>query len=529
MSRLNVSKLLPSGTAPKPAVRDLKSCERWLATAPLADPRQACFELTMLLEDIEQAPPGPKAMLEILDRLREPVRAGQDENAKRFSAKPLPLRDQEATAFDQVYDLWTVYGRAYRRLALEARQGSSHPLAKQLRTLLGRSLEAQVELMLAHYRAHRELSSEHWRDLHDLFGIAETFALERVPLETGDAKPPTCFDYYAQAMLLHMASPFALTPRELEWVYRWVRQWSSKLVFIPPTNDKDLLAVDLDGDDPPRIVRDVDAPSYRVIDRSELKKTVKRRITGLTDGYTCTELGLGNDCDVHEASQLLGLLYRQWFEWPVARQFKRRLVVDRAEVSIGFPSIHMAIGGRLARASKRLWDYTRRDTEQLFVYGNSDLDFTDGPQFATEPWEQLDDSANGFRLRRRGPGERLSHHQLVALRPQDAPAFILCEVRWLCDGVDRALTIGVQALPGLAQPISARGASENAMMESKFQQSFVLPSTPGCEPSLVLPLGIYRENRVLELQYEETIRRVRAVSLIQRGFDFERVTFEIVG
>lgn len=529
MSRLSFPKVTLARSAAAPAVRDLKTCERWLGTAPLADPRQACSELTMLLEEIEETPPGPRPMLDILERLREPVTLGQEENSKRFGGRPLPLRDQEATAFDQVYDLWSVYGRAYRRIALEARQGSSHPLAKQLPMLLGRSLEILVELMYAHYRARRELSSELWRDLHDLHGIAETFGVERTPLETGVPKPITCFDHYSRALLLHMASPQALSPRELDWTNRWIKQWASKLSFTTPANDKDLLAVDLDGDDPPRIVRDVDSPNFRVIDRTELKKTVRRRLRGLEDGYTAAELGLGNDCDVYQAGELLGNLHRQWFDWPVPRQFKRRLVVDRAEVSINFASIHMAIGGRLARAPKRLWDYTRRDTEQLFVYGKADLDFTDGPQFVAEPWEQVDDSANGFRLRRRGAGERLSHHQLVALRPQDAPAFILCEVRWLFEAVDHTLTIGVQALPGLAQPVSARGASENAMMEAKFQQAFVLPSSPGCEPSLVLPHGLYRDKRVLELQYEDTVRRVRIVSLIQRGFDFERVTFEIVG
>ncbi|MEO7402904.1 MAG: hypothetical protein ABIU95_04470, partial [Burkholderiales bacterium] len=101
----------------------------------------------MLLEEIEETPPGPRPMLDILERLREAVTLGQEENSKRFGGRPLPLRDQEATAFDQVYDLWSVYGRAYRRIALEARQGSSHPLAKLLPMLLGRSLEMLVALM----------------------------------------------------------------------------------------------------------------------------------------------------------------------------------------------------------------------------------------------------------------------------------------------------------------------------------------------------------------------------------------------
>ena len=41
----------------QPVVADLKSCEAWLARAALADARQACRELTGLLESLEEVSP----------------------------------------------------------------------------------------------------------------------------------------------------------------------------------------------------------------------------------------------------------------------------------------------------------------------------------------------------------------------------------------------------------------------------------------------------------------------------------------
>ena len=63
---MNQSDFLP---ASRPLLSDLKSCEDWLAKAYLSDPRQACHELTLLIEALEEAPPRHLAYLDILERL----------------------------------------------------------------------------------------------------------------------------------------------------------------------------------------------------------------------------------------------------------------------------------------------------------------------------------------------------------------------------------------------------------------------------------------------------------------------------
>ena len=104
--------------ASRPTVRDTKSCERWLASTPLADPQQACYELISLLEALSEQAPPPKGYLEVLERLREPVHIAADESAKRFASKQLPLNESETASFNQFDDLWTTFGRGYRELAL---------------------------------------------------------------------------------------------------------------------------------------------------------------------------------------------------------------------------------------------------------------------------------------------------------------------------------------------------------------------------------------------------------------------------
>jgi hypothetical protein len=146
---------------------------------------------------------------------------------------------------------------------------------------------------------------------------------------------------------------------------------------------------------------------------------------------------------------------------------------------------------------------------------------------ATEVWESLDESANGFRLCRRGGGTRLAHQQLIALKPQDARSFILSEVRWLMIGIDRAFTIGAAALPGLAKGVAVRPMSLGTAPEP-FTQAFLLPASPGGREALVLPTGWSQNGRELEVRIDEELVRVRLGPVLQRGYDFDRVAFDAV-
>ena len=166
------------------AVIDARTCEAWLARATLADPKQACQELTALLESLEEAPPPDADYLDVLERLREPIAITLAEHAKKITGRPVPLRDFEASVFDQLQDLWSAFGGAYSRLL--ARAGADPGAVLSLMPLLAqRALDCSAELMAAHYRCRREVDFELWRELHRLYRAADDghYALEKVPCQ----------------------------------------------------------------------------------------------------------------------------------------------------------------------------------------------------------------------------------------------------------------------------------------------------------------------------------------------------------
>jgi hypothetical protein len=191
----------------------------------------------------------------------------------------------------------------------------------------------------------------------------------------------------------------------------------------------------------------------------------------------------------------------------------------------GLDTIHTALTGRSFKGATRHWDYSRRDAETLQIYATTSVGGADAPPVVqTERWESLDESANGFRLRRAHDGARLAHLQLVALKPQDARGFILCEIRWLMTSVDRSLVIGAAALPGLANGVAIRPVG-NPSLPEPFSQAFMIPAGHGHEASLVLPAGWHQPGRELEIKVDDDVMHVKLGAILQRGYDFDRAAF----
>ncbi len=75
----------------RPVIEDARSCDQWLARAALGDSRQACATFVGLLDELEDRPPAAGAFVEILDRLRRPMRTALDDQMRRLSSRPLPV------------------------------------------------------------------------------------------------------------------------------------------------------------------------------------------------------------------------------------------------------------------------------------------------------------------------------------------------------------------------------------------------------------------------------------------------------
>src|SRR5262249_29768837 len=142
-------------------------------------------------------------------------------------------------------------------------------------------------------------------------------------------------------------------------------------------------------------------------------------------------------------------------------------------------------------------------------------------------WQIKDESAAGLRLERVDPAgsSRVVLNQLLGIQLADGKPFLLCTIRWLSVSTEFGLRVGVQILPGVPQGIAIKPSRPDAAGESS-PQAFLLPAfAPLQSPeTLVIPNGWFKPER--EMEIADRPGRVRLADPIDRGADFERVSFE---
>jgi len=524
--------------ATNPSYPDVQAYDAWLAKAALGDTRSACAAFHTLLDEIEGAPPPHGAYLKILERLRAPLLAALAEHTRKFAGKPLPLNPAEAAALRQVQDLWLALLRAYRRLlrALPA-SGPGNALAGLLAM---RSLHCASEMIVTQLLARHTAGEDLWRRLHGLFAIAEARGCADTPI--GDpALRESCTATYVQPLLYALAQPYGLAQRDVQWARDWIRRFAWKVTLARASEKTQAYAIDLSGQTGPTWCEVTTAATttphpegpIRFMDTVALGRSLRRRLRRLEEGDDPASLGLGRGCTQPGTGERLRALLRDWCEAPPQPQFPRRPTLGasaRMDVAVGFAPAHVAVADKPFVSGARDWDYTRREIDHIHTFQRApDTHRASSPApDSLEQWEALDESANGFRLYRRDPGARISHRQLLALRPGGARKFILTEVRWLRQEGELAITLGTRALPGLARACAVRPTSTDPATRSPYSQAFVLPVAMGLPPSLVIPPGWYQQDRILDLRLEEGVVRIRLFGLLGRGYDYDRVNFAAI-
>jgi len=88
------------------------------------------------------------------------------------------------------------------------------------------------------------------------------------------------------------------------------------------------------------------------------------------------------------------------------------------------------------------------------------------------------------------------------------------------------LRAGVHILPGIPQGAAIRAVDGHAAAE-QYTAAFLLPAVAALKApeTLVVPAGWFKPNREIEVLTERA-GKLRLASVVDRGADFERVTFE---
>lgn len=533
-----------TSTAQPPQFTNLDQCRDWQRALPLSNPvqTQAMLLQQMLLLN-RYALPGAMR-LAMLETLREPIQFVQEESAKKFSGKPLPLAPAEQTALDTAHGLWQAQSTGYLHCLADCLAGDGD-LAAQAALLCQRVLAALCDEHADLVRAGSHPDARLWRKVHQTFAAAEQLGVSTVAvtdaLRSGGTQTPMAA--YAELMLLSVAGLHELTPRQQSWVMRWVRRWCGKVAVLtaPPLESKALpLCVDLDGDQPAGH-KPLHVPAARWLDTSELRKSIKGRLARLAQGGpedTPAKLGLGEDCPAPTAIELLRRLYPRWIKGGIVRRAERWPQTGPCRLVAGVEMIHYYVSGHrpFKPPGHISADELRRQREELATFGRIanrfEEDYSRDHGYQIENWEVVEDwgtvdrSNGGLRVARslRQVGGRLGIGQLVAVQPPGASVLLLGVTRWV-QIVGDSLVAGIQLFPGEPRAVAVRGTGPLAAKEL-YRQGFMLPHLIDQPATLILPPGSTKPGRVMEAWSPEGTRNFRLKEVLVRGADFERVVCE---
>ncbi|MBU0751755.1 MAG: hypothetical protein KJ787_04270 [Gammaproteobacteria bacterium] len=536
-----------TSTAQPPAFTTAAGCRTWLAEQPVTNAVQMQAILLRQLNQLNRYALPATERLAIMELLREPVHASQDENSRRFAGKPLPLGPTEQAAYDTCQSIWNALATGYQHCLAaciddEAGMKPQWPLVAQ------RTLAALVSVLFDTYRGGRQPPAGYWKSLHRTYAAAENAGVARqevadnVRLGKNLAAPLAT---WIEGLLLHAASPYQLPPKQIGWAARWARRWAGKLSVseTPPTLSARTipLCVDLDADAPAGY-RPIFVPGTRFVDTSGMRDSLKKRVVRLERGDSPRDLQLGDDCTQPLCQELLIQMYYRWCKGGAIRKHERRAADGNCVIIGGIEAIHYYVSGRKAfqQPGGSLSDtQIRRQRDEIATFGRvmetpQADDYSQQHGFQVEQWEvmeewrMLDQSATGVRIQRplASAGSRFGGGQLVAVRPKDVRSLLLGTLRWaMIDGKD-ALQAGVQIIAGQPQPVAVRGTGLSAVRE-KYSPGFLLPAVAALhEPeSIVFPVGWFKRERVLEI-YSGKSTQLRLTGLIERGNDFERATYD---
>jgi hypothetical protein len=520
----------------RPEFADGPGCKAWLENLPLANVAASQQLLLVQIEDLNRHATPARARLEALEAVREAVNFVQIEQAKRFTHRALPMLPGEAAIFEDTIELWEQMRLGYLRCLQEG--GAA--LRPQAALLCQRALAYSGLRMYHRYRACRLVPGTDWRALHQVYaraealGVADKAVKDYLNRDVYDTSPRVA---YVRALLMGACNPHELGPRQLAFVAYLLERWADKveISLVPPKDEEGLPPFVADLESERGAERgDPQGGELRFLDARRLAKSLRNRVALLRRGESPARLALGEDCVQPSCEQLLVFLYRQWCQARSTRGTERTRAVDTVQACTHIAAIHYYAAGRVFRAASDFKELSARQRDEIETFGRvvsrggEAEDFSAAREFLLEHWQLEEESVQGLRMLRRSshPGRRMAHGQLIGVRPADAKSFQLGQVRWLTASDAGELHCGVRLMPGVPVPVAVRSLGVN-VAEERYTQAFLLGAVPALDApaTLVTATGWYKPKRAIEVASDKPLR-VRLLEVVERGIDFERVTYE---
>jgi hypothetical protein len=528
--------LEPTDDRANPAFKNLASCEQWLSQLQFTNLHTVHSLLRKQIDEFNRFPMRVIDRLNTMEKLRETVATVQADYAKKLVAKKLPLSDEEFTILSAIIGLWQDMLTGYQRCLQDYMDGNTQ-LEKFGALLCHRFMLYGSLQIIEHLRSGYEFDGNLWQQLHALYSFTEGNGLQHEKIKDplhGSGQGISCHTMYAKILLTCYARPSELSRTQLQLMDRWLTQWTDVITIerrcAVSKGDAPPLAVDLSGNKGLQDIQQItQSDNMRYLAMVPLSKLLRVKSILLQQGQSPQQLELGSEFYGIDCVAFLNQLLHIWCEGASDRSAERQNVTLSAKLACGFDLIYAHIANKPFKPSKAATsDVDTAQHKQIAAIGHSFTESNLPSIDHLESWTIENESILGARLIRESKeGERVGSNQLIALRTADAKAFMLGVVSWRSVSLAGQLKMGVQYLPGVAQPVTLKTTETDPDSRKSFP-ALLLPAMANLKipASLILPRDVFQANRKLELTHSGKEKsNIKLGFSVSSGSDFERASF----
>ncbi len=535
---------------PEHPLRDVGEARKHIELLPEGDPVASLADLTRWTASMNQTEtfsPGRRARVLMLldDAARLKWRAL---GARYLAPQGLPTenRDGDPAILRAMYDSAFEFANGFAITLDESEQSSQWVTQNQARLMirsmrwLGRRLALAHMLSVPHTPAVWELLHRR-RELAALRGISST----ALPAFEGVKRNTSVNREYLRSLLLELAAPDTLRPRQVEMVYRIAARVASMAKLESEPNDETAFSVIPSGSARPipvdRLKPGGAGPLYiSTVNCLPRLRAALERDMGRNPGDEDTLYGRG--FTLRERSAMLNRLLEYWGLNPPQRRNRRIPVALAARVINGFEQV-LGVVPVLESPQIKATGQARSSLRVELDQTNNSLKRSKVRAARVGPARVLDASAGGLGLAiRRGDAAWAKHGMLVAVLIEPGKDWFVGVLRRIFS-VDEELRLGIQILAAKPRKVLLYSQAfrdnmvweEAILAEKSFGENYryaillepqPLPLTAA---DLLLPPGMAKQGIQFDVPLPTGQQRISITRLPLDTEYFQRALFEPLG
>ena len=388
-----------------------------------------------------------------------------------------------------------------------------------------------LELMLE-YSTLVPDSKKAWRELFQLYALAEQYSLEKSPIKEASIEL-----LFKKILLIAIIDPYRLPRGEIWFCHNYLTQWAVKAELhtspTVPDNITGLFLVDLQTTYPPKPPTpnsELLQERHRLLHVNSLNLVIHQQRKQLLENEGTSPKGTAG-LTKEQTTQMFRHMLLAWHVRPT-RKSERQEKYGAHTVTYGLSAInHYLKKGSFAQEDNAAVEELMDDNTLILEETTSFR--RENKHYPTCSWRIFNRSTGGIGIIVPPPFPKdVQVGQLIMIELEsDTPTQHLKAgiVRRMIERDANTLEIGVQFLPGKITPISIRPCFYDKEITADFQHGILMNRGPNTSKALLTPQGMYKQQREFVLENNNYVQQILADDIIETTpvfdcFDYHEIT-----